>query len=72
MRYTKKEVENILESINGIINKNKITFELAYRNGFTYVEYKDTKKTVFNNALNTKALYLQLYAFREGLIFKNN
>jgi hypothetical protein len=70
MIYNKKEVQTLLENINYLLNRNKPTLKTAFRNGFIYIEYVKDGKTIFNNALTTKSLYLQLYAFREGLFLK--
>jgi hypothetical protein len=70
MIYNKKEVQTILEDINYLLNRSKPTLKTASRNGFIYIEYTKDGRTIFNNALTTKTLYLQLEAFREGLFLK--
>lgn len=67
MRYTKKQVQILLDSINDFLDSDKPTFKTAFRNGFIYIEYCDTNNTIFNSATTTRELCLSLYAFREGI-----
>ena len=69
-RITREKLDNLTESVNAILGKE--TFVLGFRNGFIYFDYKDHRKqALFNNATNNKELYLSIYAFRQGLTFKN-
>lgn len=69
-RITRKKLQMLTDSVNEILGQK--TFVLGFRNGFIYFDYSDNRKDpMFNNATNNKELYLSIYAFREGLIFKN-
>lgn len=67
MRVTNEILENLLNDINYLVNRNFKTYKFARRNGFLYVEETKTNNTLFNYATTKKEVYQALKAFREGL-----
>ena len=66
----KKEIISIVETINNTIDSNKPTFKISYRNGFTYIDYVDSRTCApFNNALSNRDLLSTLKGFLFGLTF---
>ena len=67
MKITNEILENLLNDINYLVNRNFKTYRFAKRNGFTYIEEIKTNNTLFNYAITKKEIYAALQGFREGL-----